>query len=205
LTAASGADALGHALEAFLSRQANPVTSLLASRAVALIVENLPRAVRSPDDPGPREPLALAAVLAGAAFNEAGVIVGHALAHGLGAVLRVSHAEAVAIGTPVHLRYNFEERADRYAELAEACRLPDGPVWERARRFVDAIAGLLQSVGLPDRVPAPPGAPADLADRLVESALQSTRTALTLNPRKVDAGALRALFAECVTGLPGGA
>ena len=86
VTAACGADALAHAIEACLSRRANPFSSALAGRAAALILGNLGRAVDEPAEPGPREALALAAALAGAAFNEAGVVVNHAIAHALGSV-----------------------------------------------------------------------------------------------------------------------
>ncbi len=198
LTAACGADALGHAIEAFVSRQANPLTSLLAGRAVSLVVEHLARAVRDPDDPEPREHLALAATLAGAAFNEAGVTVGHAIAHALGAVLGVPHAAAVAVGIPRNLRYNAESCVDRYAALADACRLPGNSPEEKAATFVETVVDLLGAVGLPDRVTASPDAPSDLLDRLVQSATESTRIGLTLNPRKVDAASLRDLFSECL-------
>ena len=80
LTAACGADALGHAIEACMSRTTNPISSTLAGRAVGLIVANLGRAVEVPDGPEPREPLALAATLAGVAFSAAGVVVPHAIA-----------------------------------------------------------------------------------------------------------------------------
>ncbi len=198
LTAASGADALGHAIEAFLSRQANPLTSLLAARAVALVVEHLPRAVQTPDDPEPRDALALAATLAGAAFDGAGVTVGHALAHGLGAVLGVPHATAVAVSIPRTLRYNAATCVDQYAALAEACRLPGHSPGEKAERFVETVGDLLCGVGLPERLRLPADAPLDLLDRLVRSATESTPIGLTLNPRKVDAASLGALFAECV-------
>ncbi len=202
LTAACGADALGHAIEAFISRQANPMASTLAARAVALIVENLPRAVENPSDPQPREPLALAATLAGAALNSAGVTVTHAIAHALGALLHVPHGVAVALATPLNLRYNAEACAAQYAELADVLHLAGNSPEDRAASFVEKIISLLHSLGLPDRVSVPPDAPPDLLDQLVQNAMESTSIALTLNPRKVDAAALRGLL-EAVLGSKG--
>ncbi len=127
ITAACGADALGHAIEACLSRRANPFSSALAGRAAALIVGNLGRAVQEPGAPGPREALALAAAMAGAAFNESGVVVNHAIAHALGALLQIPHGLAVAIGTPLHLRFNAEIAVAPLAELAGCCGLSAPP------------------------------------------------------------------------------
>jgi len=123
LTAACGADALGHAIESCMSRRANPMASLLGRRAVGLIYHNLRRAVEEPNDPKPREPLALAATLAGAAFGSAGVTVTHAIAQALGGVLHVPHGDAVALGTPLNLRINAEACEDVYAELAQECSI----------------------------------------------------------------------------------
>ncbi len=194
VTAACAADALGHAIESCMSRRANPVSTVLAQRAVALIVENLTRSVDEPDDPEPREPLALAATLAGAAFDQAGVTMTHAIAHALGAVLHVPHAVAVAIGTPVNLRYNMEVCSPVYARLARACELAADTEEHLAEAFVERIIDLLRGVGLPDRVEAPADAPPDLAARLAENASASTAAALRFNPRKVDEPSLRVVF-----------
>ena len=198
LTAACGADALGHAIESITSRRANPIASTLAAQAVRLIVAHLPRAAADPADPGPREPLALAATLAGVAFNQSGVTVSHAIAEALGALLEIPHGLAVAIATPLCLRYNAEPCVAQYAELADALGLSAALPEEKAAGFVDAITGLLYSVGLPDHAAIPPDAPDDLADRLVENAIAGSSAAITLNPRKTDAAALKRLFQQAL-------
>jgi alcohol dehydrogenase class IV len=196
LTAAWGADALGHAIEACMSRAANPISTALAVRAVGLIVANLPRAVANPDDPEPREPLALAATLAGAAFNAAGVTAAHAIAHALGAILHVPHAEAVAIATPLMLCYNAEACAEVYAELAVVCGLRAASPEELAACFVEQIGELLRSVGLPERIAVPADAPPDLPAALARNAVAHSPLPLRLNPRKLDEAALRELMGE---------
>lgn len=196
LTAACGADALGHAIEACLSRRANPVSTMYAHRAIALIVDNLLVAVEHPDDPGPREPLSLAAMLAGAAFSAAGVVATHAMAQALGSLLHVPHGLAVAIATPLVLRHNAESCVEQCAGLADACGITGGSARQRAERFVQRIVDLLHAVGLPDHVDIPPNAPPDLLDQLVQNAFASTRVSLTLNPCQVNQQRLRAMFED---------
>jgi len=182
LTAACGADALGHAIEACMSRNDNPIATTLATRAATLIFENLPLAVDNPEDPKPREPLALAATLAGSAFDSAGVTVAHSIAHALGSILHIPHGEAVSIATPPSLRFNTENS-------------PHAPF------SADRVAELFGRVGLPDRAEAAPGAVADnasqdLAERLAENAIVSTPVPIKLNPRKITREQLVGLIKE---------
>ncbi len=196
LTAACGADALGHAIESCMSRRANPVSTALAARAVRLIVKNLPRAVAAPDDPQPREPLALAATLAGAAFSSAGVVMTHAIAQALGALLHIPHGEAVAIAQPLNLRYNAAECVEVYSRLAHYCGITADSPEAQAERFTESIAKLQRSIGLPDRVQVPAGTAEQFAADLVENAFDSTPVPLTLNPRPIDRSTLKQLVLE---------
>ena len=198
LTAACGADALGHAIEACMSRKANPVSSTLAGRAVGLIVENLVRAVENPDDPEPREPLALASTLAGAAFGAAGVVVPHAISQALGAVMHVPHGLGVALGTPVSLRFNAEACVEQYCEVAAFCGIVSGSPEQRAEQFVERIERLLESAGLPRTIAPPADAPEDLMEILVRNAFESTAVPIMLNPRKIDEAVMREMFEEVV-------
>lgn len=199
LTAACGADALGHAIEACMNRRANPISSALAGRAVALIIKHLPQAVEDPDDPGPRQPLALASTMAGAAFSVAGVIMTHSMAHALGAILHVPHGEAIAVGTPPTLRYNAQQCRHVYCELAEHCHITADSPEKQAARFVDAIANLLESVGLPSQIQVPADAPHDLAAKLAKNAFESTLKPLEWTPRSIDQPTLESLFQEILT------
>jgi len=199
LTAACGIDALGHAVEACMSRRANPFSTALAGRAVALIVEHLPQAVASPDDAEPRVPLALASTLAGAAFSVAGVVMPHSMSQALGAILHTPHGEGIAVATPISLRYNAEVCRDVYAELAHGCGITADTIEQQAERFIDTIAGLLESVGLPAKIKIPDDAPDDLAAKLATNAFESTRKPLEWNPRKIDEPTLKKLFDKILT------
>ncbi len=196
LTACCGADALGHAIEACMSRKANPITNDLAARAVALIVKHLPDAVENPNDPEPREPIALGSTMAGTAFGVAGVVMTHSIAQALGGILHIQHGEAVAIGTPLNLRYNAPKCVDVYARLAHYCGIMADSKQEQADRFVEYIEELFEKIGLPRRITVPDDAPDDLAAVLARNAFASTPVPLKLNPRKIDEATLAELLKE---------
>lgn len=196
LTAACGADALAHAIESVLSKSSNPITNVMAAKAVELLAEHLLQAVDKPRDPRPRGPVALGALLAGAAINTSGVTVAHVLAHGLGGVLHVPHAVAVAIATPAGLRFNARASAAEYVQLAHCCGLRSVAGNDAAERFVDFVGDFLRKLGLPSRARPPADAPVDLLDKLARLALVSTPVAASMNPRPVDEPTLRDLFAQ---------
>lgn len=196
LTAACGADALGHATESCMSRRSSPLSSLIAGHAVGLIVANLECAVKAPDDPEPREALSLAATLAGVAFSAAGVTMTHAIAQAMGGVLHIPHGVGVAIGTPVNLRYNAQVCTETYARLADCCSISGDTTKLKADAFVTRVENLLQSVGLPDQIEQPVDAPDDLAARLARNAIESTPVPLQLNPREVDEQSLVEIFGQ---------
>jgi len=185
LTAACAADALGHAIEACVSRRANPVATALATEAVRLIVQNMASAATDPNAVAPRESLALAATLAGAAFSSAGVAGAHAVAQALSVVLGVPHGRAVALALPPVLRFNAAACGEPYAHLARGCGLPD------AEAFPGRVSELLASVGLSEKLALPPA----VVDQLV-SAAQAARVPLVQNPVRLDEMALRHVFAE---------
>ncbi len=196
LTAACGADALGHALEACMSRRANPFSSALAGRAVAMILEHLPQAVADPDNPKPREPLAMASTMAGAAFAAAGVIMTHSISHALGAILHVPHGQGIAVGTVPTLRYNAEPCRDVYCQLADACGIAADSPDEKAARFIETIAELFVTIGIPAKIRVPADAPDNLASLLAQNAFESTLKPLQWTPRKIDQATLERVIEE---------
>jgi alcohol dehydrogenase class IV len=120
----------------------------------------------------------------------------HAIAQAVGGVLHIPHGVGVAIGTPVNLKYNAAVCTDTYASLAEACSISGDSRESRAAAFVDRVIELLQTVGLPDRIPLPADAPDDLAIQLARNAIESTPVPLQLNPIAIDEPALVTLFEE---------
>jgi alcohol dehydrogenase class IV len=120
LTAATGIDALVHAIEACTIRRANPMNDGVCLQAIRLIVDHLPRAVSTPDDLDARGHVQIAASLAGIAIDNSGTGIAHALGHALGALGHVHHGRAVGLSLRAALAWNAEAEPARHASVATA-------------------------------------------------------------------------------------
>jgi alcohol dehydrogenase len=151
ITAATGMDALTHAVEAYLSEWSTEFTDRMALAAVAMIFENLPRAYGRGDDLVARELMALASAYAGMAFTRANVGNVHAIAHQLGGKYHTPHGLANAIMLPHVLRFSAGATVGRLATLALRAgvgRTGDSRE-ELARKFLDSVDTLSRRVGIP--------------------------------------------------------
>lgn len=171
LTAATGMDALTHAVEAVHSLSSGPLTDALALHAVSLISGSLREAVHLPGNPDARMSMLVASNLAGQAISNAFLGSVHALAHSVGAHCRVHHGTANAILLPHVMRMNLELNpefcAPRYAAVGRALGVPHGSPEELSLRAVQRIGALIREVDLPSRlrdVNVPPGSGALLAE-----------------------------------------
>ena len=155
LTAATGMDALTHAIEAYTCLQKNPVSDAFAVAAIKLVFENLARAVEHGDDEKTRIAMADAALLAGIAFSNSMVGMVHALAHACGGVAHVPHGVANSIMLPFGMEYNIEKVPEHFAELAsvmggEVEGLDTGQQAQKAVELVRELAGELNRLcGMP--------------------------------------------------------
>ena len=120
LTAATGMDALTHAVEAYVSTAATPITDTCALKAVSLIAANLRKAVSHGDDINAREQMAYAQFLAGMAFNNASLGYVHAMAHQLGGFYNLPHGVCNAILLPHVEAFNASAAAERLGDIAKA-------------------------------------------------------------------------------------
>lgn len=122
LTATTGMDALTHAIEAYTSIQKNPVSDAFAVKAVELIAANLPTACRDGANADARTNLALASLMAGAAFSNAMVGIVHAIGHSLGGLCHIPHGQAMMMMLPHCVRFNLDRgiHAGLYGELLDA-------------------------------------------------------------------------------------
>jgi alcohol dehydrogenase len=149
-TAATGMDALTHALESYLSPHPNPWSDGLALQAVRMIAADLPRAVRDGTDLDARSQLLLAAHLAGAAMAATGLGACHAIGHSLGGRWNITHGVALSVLLPGVLRFNLPARARRLSDLAFALGAGDthGSEERNAAAAIDAVAALRDRIGL---------------------------------------------------------
>ena len=151
LTAATGMDALTHAVEAYVSTDATPVTDASALMAMKLIHQNLRHAVANGDDFEARDKMAYAEFLAGMAFNNAGLGFVHAMAHQLGGFYNLPHGVCNAILLPHVERYNLISKPERFRDIAIALgENVDGlSIREAADKALTAIQKLSSDVGIP--------------------------------------------------------
>ncbi len=146
LTAATGMDALTHAIEAYVDKEWSPAADGLALQAIRLIRDNLLLACAQPDNLQARGAMLVASCLAGVAFSHSMVGMVHGISHALGGVYHIPHGLANALVLPEVMAYNLESRLDRYADIAEAL----GVVFPRPGA---ALGNLLRYGGLSFAVP----------------------------------------------------
>lgn len=154
LTAATGFDALAHSIEGYISTWRNPFSDAFSIHAVRLIFTYLPNAVNN--DQKAREEMHNAATMAGLAFGNAQVNMGHALGHALGAVLHVPHGNAVGLCLPYTMEYCINDPDSdmvitRFSTMAKAVGVAE---WGNddttaAKKLVDTIKWLQKETGLP--------------------------------------------------------
>lgn len=154
LTAATGMDAMCHAIEALHSLQREPIADGMALHAIRLIKEFLLRAVQNGKDMTARGQMLIAANLAGSAFSNAQVGLVHALAHSVGARFKVHHGLANSILLPSCLRYNADACGEVYLDVLSALGMnieginPD----KSGDRVADKIIEFTKKLGLPQRL-----------------------------------------------------
>lgn len=154
-TAATGMDALVHALESCMSRRANPWSEGIALQAIRMIAAHLPRAVADGGDREARSQMLLASHLAGAAMASTGLGVCHAIGHALGGRFGIAHGVALTMVLPGVLRFNSPACADRLAAVAVALGAGDttrSAGWNAAAA-ADAVAALAGQAGMTHRLP----------------------------------------------------
>jgi len=152
LTAATGMDALTHAVEAYVSTIANPMTDACAEKAISLIFTFLRRAVANGQDIEAREGMCFAQYLAGMAFNNASLGHVHAMAHQLGGFYDLPHGECNAILLPHVEKFNLIAKVERFSKMAEIMGENIEGLSPRAaaEKCLDAIRQLSTDVGIPD-------------------------------------------------------
>ncbi|WP_130912667.1 L-threonine dehydrogenase, partial [Pseudomonas sp. Sample_9] len=151
LTAATGMDALTHAVEAYVSTAANPITDACALKAMSLISGNLRLAVRDGSDLAARENMAYAQFLAGMAFNNASLGFVHAMAHQLGGYYDLPHGVCNAVLLPHVQSFNALVCADRLRDVAHAmgADIRGFSAEEGAQAAINAIRNLAKDVEIP--------------------------------------------------------
>ena len=182
--AATGLDALTHAVEGYITKAHNTMSDMFHMRAIELIFENLPKAVNE-KDPVAIENMALAQYIAGTGFSNVGLGIVHSMAHQLGAVYDTPHGVANAIILPTVMRYNGVVCADRFREILCHIGRPDARDLndqDVINTFVWMIQELSKSVGVTQTV-KDTGCKEEDIEMLAEKAMEDP--CMPGNPREV--------------------
>ena len=150
LTAATGMDALTHAIEGYTTKAAWEMTDMFHLEAIKLIAKHLRGAVEN--NPEDREGMALAQYIAGMGFSNVGLGIAHSIAHTLGAHYDTPHGVACAMMLPIVMEYNQEFTGEKYREIARAMGVIDVDSLSQAeyrKAAVDAVKKLSADVGIP--------------------------------------------------------
>ncbi|BCL72479.1 alcohol dehydrogenase [Vibrio nigripulchritudo] len=193
LTAATGMDALTHAIEAYVSTAATPITDAVAIKAIELIQAHLRTAVSNGEDIEAREQMAYAQFMAGMAFNNASLGYVHAMAHQLGGFYDLPHGVCNAVLLPHVQKYNAQVCPGRLKDVAAAMGVEVAQMTDEqgAEAALEAIRALSKDVGIPAGLEAL-GARADDIPVLAENALKDA-CGLT-NPKQATHDEISSIF-----------
>lgn len=193
LTAATGMDALTHAIEGYITKGAWEMSDMFELKAIEMIARHLPAAVENGKDLEARDGMATAQYIAGMGFSNVGLGAVHGMAHPLGAFYNIPHGVANALLLPYVMEFNMPSAIDKYRHIAEAmgCRTEGMEAKEAAQAAVDAVKALSLRIGIPQKLKEIGVKEEDLP-KLAQSAFADVCT--PGNPRDVTVEDLLALY-----------
>jgi alcohol dehydrogenase class IV len=194
VTAATGIDAMVHAIEAYTSRhKKNPLSDVLARHALSLLSANLLTACEQGSNLAARQAMLMGAYFAGQAFSNAPVAAVHALAYPIGGIFHVAHGLSNALVLPHVLRFNLPAATEHYADLAAiVAPQAQGSAEARAEALIVAMQHIAARTGIETTLRQVGVTETDL-DRLADDAMLQTRL-LGNNPREVTRADAHAIY-----------
>ncbi|MBD5235403.1 MAG: lactaldehyde reductase [Barnesiella sp.] len=195
LTAATGMDALTHAIEGYITKGAWSMSDMFEIEAIRMISRHLPVAVENPTNAEARDGMAVAQYIAGMAFSNVGLGLVHGMAHPMGSLFDIPHGVANALLLPTVMEFNMPACLDKYPEIARAMGVnTEGMTREEASQAaVDAVRALAVKVGIPQHLTELGITEKDIP-ALAEQALADVCT--PGNPREVTLDDIKALYAK---------
>lgn len=193
LTAATGMDALTHAIEGLITKGAWEMSDMFELKAIEMIARYLDTAVNEPQNAEARNGMAVAQYIAGMAFSNVGLGVVHGMAHPLGAIFDIPHGVANALLLPTVMEFNMPAAIDKYVQIAKAMDVytPGMSKEDAAQAAVDAVRALAVRVGIPQHL-AELGIKAEDLNKLATAAAADVCT--PGNPRFVDKEIIQRLY-----------
>ncbi len=193
LTAATGMDALTHAIEGYITKGAWSMSDMFEIEAIRMISRHLPIAVEQPDNAEARNGMAVAQYIAGMAFSNVGLGLVHGMAHPLGSLFDVPHGVANALLLPTIMEYNMPACMDKYPDIARAMGVDTAGMSreEASRAAGEAVKALAIKVGIPQHMSELGITESDIT-RLAQQAIDDVCT--PGNPREVSLTDIETLY-----------
>lgn len=195
LTAATGMDALTHAIEGYITKGAWELSDMFEIEAIRMISRHLPNAVENPTDAEARNGMAVAQYVAGMAFSNVGLGLVHGMAHPMGSLFDVPHGVANALLLPTIMEFNMPACLGKYPEIARAMGVDTEGMTpaEASQAAVDAVRALSVKVGIPQHL-SDLGITEKDIPALADQALADVCT--PGNPREVTLDDIKSLYAK---------
>lgn len=207
VTADTGIDVLTHAIEAFVSLNANDFTDAAAEKAMKLVRGNLMKVYKNSDDMEARQKMHHASCLAGLAFSNAGLGLNHGMAHTLGAHFHIPHGRANGILLPYVMAFNagchdkLTPVAKRYARIARVLRLEGPSIRQSAFSVIRTTRQYIKQLHIPDTIESAGVSREDFESALEEMAQAAYADACTrTNPRECSVEEIKEVFRHAYTG-----
>lgn len=198
ITAATGMDALSHAIESYVSLDANPISEMYGLKAITLIKDNLKDAYNHPEDLVARGNMLLASYFGGVAIT-AGIGIAHIMAQPIGALYNIPHGDACSIFLPLAMEYNLDSATKKYADIAEALgvAVQTKSDKENGLAAIGYIKELRESINAPDSLkPYLNGEEPDM--NLMLETVKKTTGHIKCNPLNVDDQLINEIFIKAL-------
>jgi len=199
ITAATGMDALTHAIESYVSRQANPISQAMALQAIRMIAGNLETCYFVGDDMAAREQMLLGSFLAGVAFSQSKLGNVHAISHTFGGVFNIPHGIANAALLPYVIQFNLPACPERFREIAIAlgADVTGLSVEQAAACTVARVVALNRAMGIPGTI-RELGVDLEYLAQMVSDSMRSGN--VRVNPRLTSARDVERLITDAYHG-----
>ena len=199
ITAATGMDALTHAIESYVSRQANPISQAMALQAIRMIAGSLEKSCFVGTDMAAREQMLLGSFLAGVAFSQSRLGNVHAISHTFGGVFNIPHGIANAALLPYVIKFNLPACPERFRDIAIAlgADVTGLSIDQAAARTVDAVVALNRAIGIPATI-RELGVDLEYLPQMVSDSMRSGN--VLVNPRLTTARDVERLITDAFHG-----
>lgn len=200
LTARSGSDALSHAIEAYVSKNSNPITDMFAERAIRLVNEHLRSAYSNGENMEARLGMAKSSLFAGLAFGNAGTVIGHALGYAHAYLHHSPHGVSVSVTQPYAMEYNIISNMEKFARIASLLgeETEKYSLREAAFQAPKAYLKLLVDLDMPTNLKDMGATKADISE--IANNVFDSKAHVSRNPREVTEEGMKKVVERSLTG-----